>query len=91
MTEWADILFIVDPKISVETLYRSVRQLGDYCDVYLNLDDMEVTYCDGCSEPAMTIQGDMRDEPGDWERLVEAIKDIEGFEIDYEGMKEWIY
>lgn len=89
MTDWCDILFTVDPHMTVEDFIRSMRQLGDYCDVNLELDTLDIAYGpDG--EASGSIEGDMPDTQESWDRLKDSIKDIDGFEIDMEGMLDWI-
>ena len=89
MTDWCDILFTVDPHMTVEDFMRSMRQLGDYCDVNLELDTLDIAY-DSDGKASGSIEGDMPDTQESWDRLKDSIKDITGFEIDLEGMLEWI-
>jgi hypothetical protein len=71
--------------MTVEDFMRSMRQLGDYCDVGLDLGTLDIAYNpDG--EALGSIEGDMIDTQENWDRLKDSIKDITGFEIDYEGM-----
>ena len=85
MTDWCDILFSVDPHMTVEDFMCSRRQLGDYCDVDLDLGTLNIDY-DPDGEASGSIEGNMIDTQENWDRLKDSIADITGFEIDFMGM-----
>lgn len=89
MMELCEVLFKLDPAMTVEDLIRIVRQLGVYCDVDFDLRTLEIEYDDDGMNPQCRITGDMPDTMEDWERLDNTIKDIDGIEIDYESMRDW--
>lgn len=89
MMELCEVLFKLDPAMTVETLMRAVRQLTDHCDVDIDLRTLEIEYDDDGMNPQCWITGDMPDMMEDWERLDNAVKDIDGIEIDYESMRDW--
>lgn len=89
MMELCEVLFKLDPTMTVETLMRAVRQLTDHCDVDINLRTLEIEYDDDGMNPQCWITGDMPDTMEDWERLDNTIKDIDGIEINYESMRDW--
>lgn len=86
-SEWCDILFKVDPHITVEDFWRGMRQLDDLCDVDLELNLLEIEYGPN-QEVWGSVEGDMPNTKEHWDRLVQTIPDIQGFEIDYDGMLE---
>ena len=89
MMELCEVLFQVDPAMTVESLMGAVRQLADYCDVEIDMRSLEIEYDDNGMNPQCWITGDMPDMMEDWERLDNAIKDIDGIVIDYESMRDW--
>ncbi len=89
MMELCEVLFKLDPAMTVEDLIRGVRQLTDYCDVDVDLRTLEIEYDDNGMNPQCWIAGDMPDTMEDWERLDDTIKDIDGIEIDYDSMRDW--
>ncbi len=89
MMELCEVLFQVNPAMTVEDLIRIVRQLTDYCDVDVDLGTLKIEYDDDGMNPQCRITGDMPDTMEDWERLDGTIKDIDGIEIDYDSMRDW--
>lgn len=87
---YCNVAFTIDPKITVEDLLRSIRQLGDCCDVDLSANEIQIDYdCNG-QNPVISVVGDMLDTPEHWKRLVDSMPDITGFEIDEDAMLEWV-
>lgn len=89
MEQLCEVLFQLDPAMTVENLMGIVRQLEDYCDVVLDMRSLEIEYDDNGTNPQCWITGDMPDTMEYWERLDDTIKDIDGIEIDYESMRDW--
>lgn len=89
MEQLCEVLFQLDPAMTVENLMGIVRQLEDYCDVVLDMRSLEIEYDDNGMNPQCWITGDMPDTMEYWERLDDTIKDIDGIEIDYESMRDW--
>ena len=89
MTEYCDVLFTIDPSITCEEMFSVLRSLDDNFDVYINYNDILVDYePDGIVH--ISVRGEIPDLDGYWDRLVEGIKDLDGIEIDFEGMREWL-
>lgn len=89
MEQLCEVLFQLDPAMTVENLMGIVRQLEDYCDVVLDMRSLEIEYDDNGMNPQCWITGDMPDTMEYWERLDNTVKDIDGIEIDYESMRDW--
>ena len=89
MTEYCNVAFIIDPKLSCQEMFTALRNLDDYCDVYINYNDIVVDY-EPNGEAMITVVGEMPDLPGRWDNLVKSIPDIPGISIDYDTMREWI-
>lgn len=89
MTEYCNVAFLINPDSSCEDMFTALRNLGDYCDVYIRYDDITVDYgLDGIA--IIAVVGEMPDTKSHWDRLVETVKDLDEIQIDYGTMREWI-
>ena len=83
-----EVLFKIDPALTIEDLLAIVRSLAAE-DVDMDMRSLEIEYDDDGQNPQCWITGGMPDTMEYWERLDDAMNDLDGIEIDYGSMREW--
>lgn len=73
MEQMCEVLFKINPKLTVENLMTIVRQLADNYDVDVDMRTMEIEYDDNGMNPQCWISGDMPDTMEHWQRLDSVI------------------